>query len=118
MPRPRTLASLSTLLGVAAVAACSWSVPADPGRNARLRRPRRAPAGTEALVLSGRAPGADPAAAAIYEDKCAQCHAPIPPTFATAEDWPVFVRRYGPRAGLFGAERARVLAWLQGNAAR
>jgi hypothetical protein len=117
MPRP-TAALLLPLLLAVAVAACSVSVPADPAANARLRKRRTTPPGAVALALSGRTPAGDPATRALYEDKCGQCHAPIPPTFATAEDWPVFVRRYGPRAGLFGAERARVLAWLQGNAAR
>jgi hypothetical protein len=99
-------------------AACAWSVPADPGENSRVRaRPATAVAARprDARTLSPGRVG-DPGAAAVYERKCGECHAPFPPTHATAAEWPTYVRRYGPRAGLFGAERARVLSWLQANA--
>jgi len=116
----------------AALAACSWSVPADPGLVAQCRpcKPGRgrlgsvpatsaAPAGAPASprpAASPPSPRADDGARAIYVQHCSRCHAPFSPTHATAAEWPVFVRKYGPRAGLFGADRERVLAWLQANA--
>ena len=97
------------------VAACSWSVPADPGRNARLHA--RSSGASPAASWSPDATGfVDDGAARIYVTKCSQCHEPFAPSHAAADEWPRFVRKYGPRAGLFGAERERVLRWLQGNA--
>ena len=99
--------ALPLILGC--VAACSWSVPADPGENARFRRGTRdAESGT--TWPSGPA---DEGARTVYVTKCGQCHEPFAPSHATAAQWPHYVRKYGPRAGLFGAERERVLEWLQ-----
>src|SRR5437773_1006607 len=67
--------------------ACSWSVPADPGKNAALR---------------GRPAPVDDGARTLYVQHCSRCHEPFSPSHATAEEWPSLVRRYGPRAGLFG----------------
>jgi hypothetical protein len=107
---------LRVLLGLAAVlpAACSWGVPADPGRNASERSGPPASPATDGAAAAGapRAPAADEGARALYLDRCGRCHAPFPPEHASAAAWPALVRRYGPRAGLFGAERERVLAWL------
>ena len=36
--------------------------------------------------------------------RCGQCHAPFSPRHASADEWPTFVRKYGPRAGLFGED--------------
>ena len=97
-----------------------WSVPADPGENARLRtRPTTpvAPAGEVSMGGSGGASAAgDSQASALYYTRCAQCHEAFPPQSFSAGEWPLYVDRYGPRAGLYGAERARVLRWLQANA--
>jgi hypothetical protein len=113
----RTVVQLALASVALCCVACAWSVPSDPGENARRRRRPEPTAVPSAVPL---APGArttsDPATAAVYAEKCGACHAPFPPTHATSAEWPIYVRRYGPRAGLFGAERARVLAWLQQNA--
>lgn len=108
-------------------AAGCWSVPADPGENARLRARRdvAAPGAAEAYAggsgpeaRGGGVGAADPAAASIYYVRCAQCHEAYPPEAFSAGEWPLYVDRYGPRAGLYGAERASVLRWLQANAGR
>jgi cytochrome c5 len=99
--------------------ACAWSVPADPGRNVRERGHVDA---TVASAPAARARATAPIAAgddgtrALYERKCGQCHAPFSPRHATPAQWPGLVRNYGPRAGLFGEERARVTRWLQAAA--
>ena len=101
------------------LAACAWSVPADPGHNL-LERGTAAPAAAAAAVAAAVAPpGAGPGddgTRALYERKCGQCHAPFAPRHATPAQWPGFVRTYGPRAGLFGEDRARVTRWLQAAA--
>ena len=122
---PRSLSFLSAL-SLAALAACAWSVPADPGENARRRSappawsletpvPRTAPA-APAGARAAPAAAPDDGARAIYLARCSACHEPFAPTHASAAEWPMYVRKYGPRAGLFGDERARVLAWLQAHA--
>ncbi len=126
-----TLRSRFAILSVCAglAGACSWSVPADPGENARLRADRVAeePVSAAAAPYAGTegpaAPGtsttdADPGARDVYLRRCGQCHAPFPPSHASAARWPSLVRHYGPRAGLFGAERERVIRWLEANASR
>jgi mono/diheme cytochrome c family protein len=99
------------------LSACRWSVPADPGRNAALRaRPEPVEATSGASAPAPSAADADPGAGALYASRCAQCHEPFAPGTFTAGEWPIYVDRYGPRAGLFGSERARVLRWLQAHA--
>lgn len=120
MPTPsaRALGFVLALATPSLLAACAWSVPADPGRNAAERtRPATPPPPSAARV--GGAPAfraADDATRALYEERCGRCHAPFDPRHATPDQWPGLVRRYGPRAGLFGEERARVLAWLVARA--
>src|SRR5262245_2399706 len=123
MTSSRLALSLFALLSVAALAACAWSVPADPGENARLR------AGPPAWTVSPEGPvsaaasdaralpqqGPDDGARAVYLARCSACHEPFAPTHVSAAEWPRYVAKYGPRAGLFGEERARVLRWLQAN---
>jgi hypothetical protein len=117
----RLTASLLASTSVAALAACTWSVPADPGENARLRAGLPAwtvPATNPATPAAGDArayprPAPDDGAKAIYLARCSACHEPFAPTHVSAGEWPTYVAKYGPRAGLFGQERARVLAWLQ-----
>ena len=57
----------------------------------------------------------DDGARAIYLQRCGQCHEPFSPRHAAADEWPALVRKYGPRAGLFGEERGRVERWLVAN---
>jgi|GEM_PF-3152853 len=112
------VALLATLLG-GLLSACAWSVPADPGENAGRRGARPAPASAalpNATVQASLPTEADPAAGALYASRCAQCHEPVHPATYSAAQWPAYVDRYGPRAGLFGPQRARVLAWLQAHA--
>jgi hypothetical protein len=97
-----------------------WSVPADPGENARLRTRRDTPVASATADSAGGSGGgtaaADPAAESLYYTRCSQCHEAYPPQAFSAGEWPLYVDRYGPRAGLYGAERASVLRWLQANA--
>ncbi len=113
----RLCAALLVLLG-GLLAACAWSVPADPGQNARRGRTgvsEPAATGESVGLPTPAGPDADPAAGSIYASRCAQCHEPIHPATYSAAEWPAYVDRYGPRAGLFGSERARVLSWLQAH---
>ncbi len=117
LPSFRLLRLVAPLALAASLAACTWSVPADPGQNGRERG--AAPAAATAASLRTAAPPGAPADAAtreLYERKCGQCHAPFSPRHATPAQWPGLVRTYGPRAGLFGEERARVTRWLQAAA--
>lgn len=101
------------------VAACSWQVPADPGLNfAQRTRPAAVERGLTATPTREELAQArqDPRALALYSDHCGRCHAPFDPRSVPAAQWPMYVKKYAPRAGLFGADRAKVLAWLQANA--
>jgi hypothetical protein len=118
---PRLLLPFSTAVAALALVACAWSVPADPGLNAARRSPdayaASAPAGglAQGQTLSG--PGADdPVARSLYAQHCGRCHALFAPRHLSAEAWPAMVRSMAPRAGLFGANRERVAAWLVANA--
>ena len=51
-------------------------------------------------------------ARAVYEARCALCHPPWAPTDFAPSEWPRYVRRYAPRAGLTRVERDAVLAYL------
>lgn len=118
----RPAATITTgLFLLLAASACSWSVPADPGLNSKLRsRSTFTQTGTAktAQQAAGINDADDPGAAALYYDHCSRCHAPFAPTYVSAGEWPRYVRRYAPRAGLYGADRQRVLTWLQANAYR
>ncbi len=115
---------LVVILGVAFLSAgCSWSVPASPGRNYSSRTPRTTaeippPSGSGHELAPGHTErsGHDPATEALYHARCGRCHVPFVPTQFSAEEWPWYVNKYAPRAGLFGSEREQVLAWLQANA--
>ena len=107
------LALLLLLGGI--LTSCAWSVPASPGKNALARTPKQQ---VEMVPTSAAMPQgqADPATEALYLNKCGRCHVAHQPTAHAAGAWPFYVHKYGPRAGLFGEERARVLDWLQANA--
>ena len=122
--RLRRLLPAMTALGVfSLVTSCTWAVPADPGQNARLRsHASDASPVAESASAPGPAPvralfgdATDDGARAVYLHRCGQCHEPFSPRHASADEWPGYVRKYGPRAGLFGEERDRVLRWLQAN---
>ena len=125
--RPTLQPAVTFLIAMTGIAlllsACAWSVPADPGLNAKLHGtpPAAGAAGPLAAAASGAdtvtaAAAHDAAARSLYLNHCSRCHEPIAPGAVAASDWPRYVRRYGPRAGLFGADRTRVLRWLQANA--
>lgn len=108
------LASACLVAAVAsALAACSWSVPADPGLNARLRsRPdplvETPPPAADLLI--------DPEdVRATYLVRCGRCHEPPSPRSASRDEWPGILRKMAPRAGLYGEDRDRVLRWLTAN---
>src|SRR5690242_12014120 len=52
----------------------------------------------------------------LYAGHCGRCHDLFDPRDFDAGEWPNFVRRYGPRAGLKSAEREDVSAYLQAAA--
>ena len=51
-------------------------------------------------------------AAAVYRARCALCHPAWSPESFRPDEWPVYVRKYAPRAGLTKTERQAVLDWL------
>ena len=51
-------------------------------------------------------------AAQLYRTRCALCHPPWSPSMHAPADWPYWVDKYAPRAGLTPAERDAVLAYL------
>jgi hypothetical protein len=119
-----SLLRAALLSAALSLAACAWSVPADPGMNASIRRstsvPDAQPTGlSSSTSVRSTARGAGPlddGARDIYLRRCSQCHEPFSPRHATANEWPALVRKYGPRAGLFGEERERVVRYLQATA--
>ena len=106
------------LLLACGLAACAWSVPADPGALSRLRGTSWAPAsaGAQTQAVAWEEAAEDTRAHELYLNHCSRCHAPFAPNTVSAGDWPRYVQRYAPRAGLFGEDRTRVLRWLQANA--
>ena len=73
-------------------------------REARLPLPTAPDSATEARYRSGRS---------LYVRKCALCHDLFEPNEFGAHEWPAYVKRYGPRAGLNTDQRADVVAYLQ-----
>jgi mono/diheme cytochrome c family protein len=88
----RTLAALSALLAVAAVACATAS--------------------------SGGAPAGSPEAAGeeLYRGHCGACHRLRDPAEQTRDRWAWAVDRYGSRAHLSAGERQLVLGYLQSHA--
>lgn len=52
-------------------------------------------------------------AQALYERRCAQCHALYRPRDFDDEAWAENVRRFAPRAGVRPEWRPALIAWLQ-----
>lgn len=63
-------------------------------------------------------PAAPVDAEAVYRARCALCHPAHLPTEYAPSEWPRYVGKYGPRAGLTRAERDAVLAYLVREAGR
>jgi len=103
-------ARLPRLLLLLPAAACGWSVRVEPPKATTGGPPRVAPA--EPGASWGSVAG-DPEARALYLNHCGRCHEPFLPSHAPADAWPRLVGKYGPRAQLFGKERARVVQWLK-----
>jgi len=106
---------LALPLFVLLASACRWAVPADPGLNARLRQKPAPFVQTESVTPDA---ARDEATRTLYMDKCGRCHAPYAPGYLGASRWPAMVRKYAPRAGLYGEDRERVQSWLVANARR
>lgn len=51
-------------------------------------------------------------AAQIYRTRCALCHPAWTPSEYAPDEWPFWVNKYAPRAGLTPDERDAVLAYL------
>jgi hypothetical protein len=113
--RGQIAAGIALPLFVLLASACRWAVPADPGLNSRLRQKPAAFVRAESLDPEA---ARDPGAQDLYLQKCGRCHAPFAPTHLSASRWPAMVQKYAPRAGLYGADRDRVLVWLMANARR
>ena len=112
---PDATATIALPLFVLLASACRWAVPADPGLNAKLRQKPR----TFVQTQSGDSDVAqDEDARILYMEKCGRCHAPYAPSYLSASRWPSMMRKYAPRAGLYGADRERVQSWLLANARR
>ena len=111
---------LPTILAAALVAslsaACSWSVPADPGLNSQQRSRAQSRVQTVSFEPGRSAQAHDPGAETLYYEHCSRCHVAFHPTHLTAAEWPRYVRRYAPRANLHGENRQRVQRWLMANA--
>lgn len=63
-------------------------------------------------------PGGPVDAETVYRARCALCHPPWAPTDFSPAEWPRYVRKYAPRAGLTPGERDAVLAYLVREAGR
>ena len=48
----------------------------------------------------------------VYRARCAICHPAWSPTDFSPSDWPRYVKKYAPRAGLTPAEKEAILAYL------
>ena len=71
-----------------------------------------------ALAACASAPAGPVDAETVYRARCSLCHPPWHPTDFSPAEWPRYVRKYAPRAGLTPAERDAVLAYLVREAGR
>ena len=89
---------------------------------ARIARFWMRPVGGAALAAALAACASPPAgpvdAEAVYRARCALCHPPWSPSDFSPAEWPRYVEKYAPRAGLTRAERDAVLAYLVREAGR
>jgi len=98
----RAVALLLLLAGLAGCASMS-------SREDNLPTPVAPDAQTAARYQQGRS---------MYARKCGRCHELFDPAEYSADDWPGYVKRYGPRAGLIAEDRATVIEYLQASAQR
>jgi mono/diheme cytochrome c family protein len=92
-------------LALLLVASCLLAACASMAeREARLPLPTAPDSATDARYRQGRS---------LYVRKCALCHDLFEPTEFSAHEWPAYVKRYGPRAGLSAVQRTDVTAYLQ-----
>jgi hypothetical protein len=75
-------------------------------------------AATALAACASTGPSGPVDAEAVYRARCAMCHPPWSPRDFAPTEWPGFVRKYAPRAGLTPAERDAVLAYLVREAGR
>jgi len=68
-------------------------------------------AGLAACAATGGPVTADDAAR-LYRTRCALCHPAWSPSDFAPDEWPFWVTKYAPRAGLTRDERDAVLAYL------
>ena len=71
-----------------------------------------------ALAACASAPAGPVDAERVYRARCSLCHPPWHPTDFSPSEWPRYVRKYAPRAGLTPDERDAVLSYLVREAAR
>ncbi|CAG0947845.1 hypothetical protein ANRL1_04619 [Anaerolineae bacterium] len=92
------LLMLGSLAGCASLASRESSLPTPPAPDAA----------TAARYQHGRT---------MYARKCGRCHELFDPAEYAAREWPGYVKRYGPRAGLKIEDRGAVTEYLQACAA-
>lgn len=56
--------------------------------------------------------------ARLYRRKCGACHAVISPSEYRADEWPLWLDEFGPRAMLTDLEREYLEPWLMERARR
>ena len=67
-------------------------------------------------IRPGAGAPANASARVLYENRCGRCHEPFPAHAYPAESWRGIILRMGPKAGLTGAEEARIVNWLEQRA--
>ncbi len=83
-----------------------------------LAGPALAAALAACAATGGGGPSAPVDAAAVYRARCALCHPAWSPRDFSPGEWPRYVGKYAPRAGLTPGERDAVLAYLVREAGR
>jgi len=88
------------------------------GRRIALRLGAALAVALVAAACASAPPSGPVDAATVYRARCALCHPPWAPTDFAPGEWPRYVRKYAPRAGLTPDERDAVLAYLVREAGR